>query len=391
MEEQISKVEAVKTKIKKKFPKGLVFVFGIILGVLLLSAILTYVVVINVGIVSNWFGIKTSSTTNNSTTVQNLVVTQDEADTINIVKNTQASVVSIAVSQMTLSQTQGAISTDSNIGTGFVIDAGGLIVTNQHVVSDTTATYKVVTSDGSEYDVQNITRDDVYDIAILKINATNLKPLTLGDSDNLSVGQDVIAIGTPLGEYAGSVTKGIISGLHRTVTASSDWFDTTTKTYEDVIQTDAAINPGNSGGPLLDSQGEVIGINFATTSGADSISFALPINRVKERIEEYRTYGKFIQAYLGVAYEAITSEDVMYHPNSNIVAGAYVDRVEAGSPADKAGVKQGDIITELGGDKVSDSSLSLLIGKHKPGDVVAIKLVRNGAEKDLSVTLTEAN
>lgn len=386
MEEEIKKDQKV-----KRTPSKWVYITAMIAGVLLLCGTLMYITIVNFGLISSWLGIKyTDNTTSNNEVQQNLIVTQDESNTINIVKDTQESVVSIAITQVTLSQTHGITNTDSNIGTGFVIDAGGLIITNQHVVSDTTSNYKVVTSDGKEYDVQNITRDSVYDIAILKINAENLKPLSLGDSDNLAVGQEVIAIGTPLGEYAGSVTKGIISGLHRTVTASSDWFDSTSKTYEDVIQTDAAVNPGNSGGPLLNSQGEVIGINFATTSGADNISFALPINRVKERIEEYRTYGKFIQAYLGVSYTTITNADVMYYSNSEIVAGAYVNRVESGSPADKAGIKQGDIITEFGGESVADSSLSLLIQKHKPNDVVSVKLVRSGAEKSVSVTLSEA-
>jgi serine protease Do len=386
MEEEIKKDQKV-----KRTPSKWVYITAMIAGVLLLCGTFVYITIVNFGLISSWLGIKyTDNTTSNNEVQQNLIVTQDESNTVNIVKDTQESVVSIAITQVTLSQTHGITNTDSNIGTGFVIDAGGLIITNQHVVSDTTSNYKVVTSDGKEYDVQNITRDSVYDIAILKINAENLKPLSLGDSDNLAVGQEVIAIGTPLGEYAGSVTKGIISGLHRTVTASSDWFDSTSKTYEDVIQTDAAVNPGNSGGPLLNSQGEVIGINFATTSGADNISFALPINRVKERIEEYRTYGKFIQAYLGVSYTTITNADVMYYSNSEIVAGAYVNRVESGSPADKAGIKQGDIITEFGGESVADSSLSLLIQKHKPNDVVSVKLIRSGAEKSVSVTLSEA-
>lgn len=382
------KVEVTKKeKPKKKFPKSLVFIFGTILGILIVSVILTYIVILNVGVINKWLGITTGTSTSTTVNTQNIVVSQDESDTISIVQATQESVVSIAVSQVTLSQGEGVVSTDSNIGSGFVIDANGWIVTNQHVVSDTTATYKVVTYDGKEYDVTSIARDDVYDIAILKIDATGLKVLTLGDSDNVVVGQEAIAIGTPLGEYAGSVTKGIISGLHRTVTAT-DSYGTTSKTYEDVMQTDAAINAGNSGGPLLNSQGEVIGINFATTSSADSISFALPINKVKERIEEYRTYGKFIKAYLGVSYQMISEYEALYY--SNVVPGAFVESVASGSPADKGGIKKGDIITEFGGEKVTDS-LSLLIQKHKSGDTVAVKVYRSGAEKDLTVTLVEAN
>lgn len=387
MEEDKKVEEVKKIKPKKKFPKNLVFIFGTILGILIVSSIFTYIIVVNVGVINQWLGIATSGSNSNTVNTQNIVVTQDESDTISIVNASQESVVSIAVSQVTLSQGEGVVNTDSNIGSGFVIDASGWIVTNQHVVSDTSATYKVVTSDGKEYDVDQIARDDVFDIAILKIDATNLKPLTLGDSDNVVVGQEAIAIGTPLGEYTGSVTKGIISGLHRTVTAT-DAYGTTSKSYEDVMQTDAAINSGNSGGPLLNSQGEVIGINFATSSSAQSISFALPINKVKERIEEYRTYGKFIKAYLGVSYEMISAYQALYY--SNVVPGAFIENIALGSPADKGGIKKGDIITEFGGEKVTDS-LSLLIQKHKAGDSVSVKVYRSGAYKDLTVTLVEAD
>jgi serine protease Do len=138
-----------------------------------------------------------------------------------------------------------------------------------------------------------------------------LATLQLGNSDSLKPGQLVIAIGTPLGEYAGSVTTGVVSGLNRSVTAGSQGFWGIAKTYEDVIQTDAAVNPGNSGGPLLNSSGEVIGVNFATTSVAENISFALPANFVSRRLDEYRKYGKFMKPYLGVEYQMISEQEAM--------------------------------------------------------------------------------
>ncbi len=377
-------MEEKKTE-KKKFPRKLLFISATILGLLLVSVILTAVIVLNIEQINSWLGIKTTS---QEETVQTITVTEEEKNTIEIVKNTAPGVVSIAVSQLSLNQDKGVVSTDSNIGTGFVVDASGWIVTNQHVVSSTTASYKVVTSDGSQYDVNDIVRDDVNDIAILKIDAKDLKVLTLGNSDNLVAGQEVIAIGTPLGEYAGSVTKGIISGLDRTVTASSTWFDGTSKTYEGVIQTDAAINPGNSGGPLLNSQGEIIGVNFATTSGAENISFALPINRVKEKVEEYRTYGKFIKPYMGVSYQMISEYEAMYY--TNVVAGALIQSLDASGPAYKSGIRKGDIVTELGGEKI-ESSLSLYIQKHKVGEKIEVKVYRAGAEKTFEVTLVEAD
>ena len=378
------KVESKEPKTKKKFSPKLLFIFGTILGIIVVSMTMTYITVMNVAVINDLLGITNDSSDSDSLEI---VVSESEADTINMVKNVQKGVVSIAVSQLSLSKDQGVVANDSNIGTGFVVDASGWIITNQHVVSSTTADYKVVTSDGNQYDVTEIARDDANDIAILKIDAKDLSVLTLGDSDKLAVGQDAVAIGTPLGEYSGSVTKGIISGLNRSVATSSSWYGGTSKTYEGVIQTDAAVNPGNSGGPLLNSQGEVIGVNFATTSGADNISFALPINVVKEKIEEYRTYGKFIQPYLGVTYQMISELQAYYY--TNIVAGAFIQSIDAGGPAYAAGIRKGDIITKFGEDDV-DTSLLSLIQKHKAGDQVDVEYYRSGDTKTVTVTLAEA-
>ena len=381
MDESVKKTEM---KAKKKFSSKWLFIFGTILGIIIVSMTMTYITVMNVAVINNLLGINSDSSDSDSL---DIVVSESEADIINMVKNAQKGVVSIAVSQLSLSKDQGAVTNDSNIGTGFVIDATGWIITNQHVVSSTTADYKVVTSDGNQYDVTEIARDDANDIAILKIDAKDLTVLTLGDSEKLAVGQDAVAIGTPLGEYSGSVTKGIISGLDRTVTASSSWYGGTSKTYEGVIQTDAAVNPGNSGGPLLNSQGEVIGVNFATTSDADNISFALPINVVKEKIEEYRTYGKFIKPYLGVSYQMISEFEAYYY--TNVVAGAFIQSIDTEGPAYVAGLRKGDIVTQFGEDKV-DTSLSTLIQKHEVGEEVEVKYYRSGSEKTATVKLVEA-
>ncbi|NMC09084.1 trypsin-like serine protease [Candidatus Microgenomates bacterium] len=317
-----------------------------------------------------------------------IVLSGDEVNIINIVEETSPSVVSIAISKLALSQGEGVVDQSSNIGTGFIVNSDGVIITNQHVVSDTTAEYKIVTKDGDEFAVSEILRDDINDLALLKVDPAGktLKAIELGNSDNLLVGQTVIAIGTPLGEYAGSVTSGIISGLNRSVTTSASWFGTTSKTYEGVIQTDAAVNPGNSGGPLINSQGEVIGINFATTSGADNISFAIPINKIKSRIDEYRTYGKFIKPYFGVTYQMISEYEALYY--SDVVAGALVVRIDPLAPAYSAGLRRGDIVTEFGGEKLS-SSLGELIQKHKVGEEVEVKVYRTGEEKSFKVTLAE--
>jgi len=316
------------------------------------------------------------------------VVTESEMNVIEIVEEASHSVVSIAVSRLMLSQEEGIVDQSQNIGSGFVVGADGVIITNQHVVSDTDADYVVVTEDGQEYQVLEILRDDLNDIAVIKIDIQEeeLSPLTLGDSDELLVGQSIVAIGTPLGQYAGSATTGIISGLERSVTASAGWFGSTAKTYEDVIQMDAAINPGNSGGPLIDSKGEVIGINFATTAGADNISFAIPINKVKNRLEEYRTYGKFIRPYLGVTYQMISEYDALYY--ADVVAGALILRVDPSSPANEADLQRGDIITKFGDTEV-DRSLADVIQQYEVGDEIEITVFRETEEVNLTVTLAE--
>ena len=380
----------VKKQPFKKYHKHLSVFLGVFLIIIFIISL--------VG-VSGYFAIRYSSTIqdylskiigneNVANDENKLVISESENNVIEIVKNAESSVVSIAISKLTLSQDQGLIDQSSNIGTGFIVDKNGIIVTNQHVVSDLEAEYKVVTQEGDEYDVTEILRDDLNDLAVIKIDPkdSELKELALGDSDKLLVGLNVIAIGTPLGEYSGSVTTGIISGLDRSVSAGSGWFGTTSKTYENVIQTDAAINPGNSGGPLLNSQGEVIGINFATTSNADNISFAIPINKVKSRLDEYRTYGKFIRPYLGVTYQMISEYEALYY--SDVVAGALVLRVDPTSPAYRGGLERGDIITKFG-DVDVDKSLGEIIQEHNVDQEVDIKVMRNGVEEIFKVTLGE--
>jgi S1-C subfamily serine protease len=318
----------------------------------------------------------------------NITVTQEEKVVIDVVKNSTPSVVSIAVSQVTLRRGEGLVDEVSNIGTGFIVDPNGIIVTNQHVVSDISATYKVITSDGKEFEIVEIVRDDNNDIAILKVDATQLPVLELGDSDNLVVGQTVIAIGTPLGEYAGSVTTGVISGTNRTVTATLGWFGSTTKTYEDVIQTDAAINSGNSGGPLISTEGEVIGINFATTANADNISFALPINVVKQRLEEYRVYGKFIKPYVGISYQMISQYQALYY--TDVVAGALVMNIDLEGPASKVDIKRGDIIVKVNEKEVVES-LASIIQSYKVGDELTLEVWREDKTHTVKVTLAEAD
>jgi S1-C subfamily serine protease len=283
---------------------------------------------------------------------------------------------------------QGTKTEEADIGSGFVVSEDGLIVTNKHVVSELGAKYKVITSDNTPHDVTNIYRDPVNDIAILKINASGLKPVEMGDSSSLKVGQTVIALGTPLGEFRGSVTKGIISGIGRGITAGTP-YQNTAEEISNVIQTDAAINPGNSGGPLVNSSAQVIGVNTAVASGAENIGFALPISIVKDAIDNFEKTGSFERPYLGVSYELIDKETSV---RIKMPQGAYVQRVVPSSPADKAGIKDGDVILKINGKQIGagkNETLAEIIATYKTGDEIELTIWRDGEELDVKATLSQ--
>lgn len=285
------------------------------------------------------------------------------------------------------SQIQGGDQQD--IGSGFVVRQG-LVVTNKHVVADEALAYKVVTQDGAEHEVTQISRDPANDVAILKVDGIDEVPaIKLGSSEDLKVGQFVIAIGTSLGEFRHSVTTGVISGLGRGITAGSA-FEGFVERLDDVIQTDAAINPGNSGGPLLNSSGEVIGINVAVAQGAQNVAFAIPISVVTSGLTQFEANGKFAsKPFLGVQYQMISAANAILN---EVPRGAFVVDVVPGSPAEKAGVVVNDIITKFDGKNVSDEGdLAGLIAAKKPGDKVEIELWRSGKSQTLSVTLSESD
>lgn len=275
-----------------------------------------------------------------------------------------------------------------DIGTGFVID-GGLVVTNKHVVASTDGKYRVITKDDKEFQVSKIYRDPANDIAILKVDGMSVPAVKLGDSGNLKVGQFVIAIGTALGEFRHTVTTGVISGLGRGIQAG-DPFGGNAEQLDNVIQTDAAINPGNSGGPLLNSSGEVIGINVAVAQGSQNIGFALPINSVKEVVDSFQKTGQFERPFLGVRYRMISQKAALLN---DVPQGAYVEDVVPESPADKGGVINGDIIIKIGGNKIDgkdDSGLAKEIAKRKVGETVDMEIWRDGETKNPRVTLQQA-
>ncbi|KKR11958.1 MAG: Protease Do [Candidatus Woesebacteria bacterium GW2011_GWA1_39_21] len=272
-----------------------------------------------------------------------------------------------------------------DIGTGFIVASDGLIVTNKHVVSDTTATYQVITSNEKTYDVINIARDPSNDIAVLKIDASSLQPVEMGDSSNLEVGQFVVAIGTALGEFRNTVTQGVVSGLGRGITAG-DQYQGYVEQLDNVIQTDAAINPGNSGGPLLNSSGQVIGINVAVASGAQNVGFAIPINIVKDALAQYNQNGAFIgKAYLGVEYQMVSKQAAVLN---DVPEGAYVVNVVSGSPAADSGLKVDDIITKMDGKALNaNTTLADVIKTKKPGDEVSLEVYRDGNTMTVRATL----
>ncbi|HBB49303.1 TPA: hypothetical protein DEQ22_00905 [Candidatus Nomurabacteria bacterium] len=281
-------------------------------------------------------------------------------------------------------------------GSGFFISGDGLIVTNKHVVAERDAEYTVFTNDGKKHTAKVIDRDPILDIALIKIEGTGFPYLTLGNSDSLEVGQSVIAIGNALGEYRNTVSVGVISGLARSITAGDN--SGHTEVLDHVIQTDAAINPGNSGGPLLDLSGKVIGVNVAIAQDSQSIGFALPVNSIKGAVESVKATGKIVRPYLGVRYIAVNPE-IKEKNNLTVDYGVLVKQgatqsdlaVIPGSPADKAGIVENDIILEVDGVKLDENTgLASVIRQKKIGQVINLKILHRGEIKNVFVTLEAA-
>lgn len=319
----------------------------------------------------------------------NKVITKTEGDIANVVSKVSPSVVSV-LTQSQAATPYGAAKQDG-AGTGIVVSKDGYVLTNKHVVNNT-ATVSVVLSDGTNYDnVKVVGTDPLNDVAILKIpNVTNLTAAELGDSSTVRVGQSVIAIGNSLGQYQNTVTSGIISGTGRPISAQAG---NSVENLTDLLQTDAAINPGNSGGPLLNLQGQVIGINTAIIQNAQGIGFAIPINATKGILKGVLSTGVFQRAYVGLNYVPITADSAKYY-NLPVKQGAYVynassrPSVISGSPAEKAGIKEKDIITKVNGvDIGTQGDLSSLIAEYAPGDTIELTILRGGQTLIVKVTL----
>ena len=279
-------------------------------------------------------------------------------------------------------------------GSGFIISADGLIVTNKHVVEDDAATYSVLMNDGKKFDAKVLSKDPVNDLALVQIEAEGLPTLSLGDSNDLDIGQKVVAIGYSLAQYQNTVTTGVISGIGRTITASGL---SGSEQLEGVIQTDAAINPGNSGGPLLDIGGSVIGINTAIDSQGQLVGFAIPSGDIKKDVDSFNKFGRIVKPFLGVRY-VLVNETIKEENELTVDYGALIigggspgqPAVVIGSAADKAGIKESDIILEINEQKIDQNhSLAGTLKNYIPGDTVKMKILSRGEEKEIAVTLGE--
>ncbi len=280
-------------------------------------------------------------------------------------------------------------------GSAFIISNDGYILTSQHVVADPEADYTVILTTTKKYPAKVISRDPINDVAILKIKEKNCPYLELGDSDKIELGEEVIAVGNPLGEFHDTISAGIVSGLSRFIAAYSSLSREAAR-LKGLIQTDAAINPGNSGGPLVNMTGEVIGINTAMVMGAQNLGFAIPINYAKKDLEEVKKYGKIKRPFLGIRY-IILNKEIAEQNKLPVDYGALVMRerlgetaVIKGSTAEKAGIKEFDIMLEIEGEKITEKNpLANVLQKFKIGEKIDFKILREKKEIGLKVTLEE--
>ena len=325
-----------------------------------------------------------------SSTTEHLILDESSAVT-DTAEKVSPSVVSISTTR-NVQDLFGRTIKEKGGGTGFIITSDGLIVTNKHVVSDQNSTYTVFTSDGKNYDAKVLAQDPLNDLAVVKVEASGLPVVELGSSADLKVGQSVIAIGNALGEFNNSVTTGVISAIDRQITASGGGVS---ENLSGLLQTDAAINPGNSGGPLVNLKGQVVGINTAVAGDAENIGFAIPIDVVARAIDSVKETGTIKRPMIGVRYVPIT-KDIAQVNHLSVDYGVWVLRGDArsdvavipGSPADKAGIKENDIITAVDG-KTIDEHNSLLdrLMDYNPGDTVMITVYTGSEKRDVKVTL----
>lgn len=279
-------------------------------------------------------------------------------------------------------------------GSGFIVHPDGLILTNKHVVFDQDAEYTIITTDLQEYPAKVLSRDPINDIAVLKINTKGLPAVRLGNSSKLELGQTVLAIGNALGMFSNTVSRGIISGLSRSISAALGT-EGEMEHLRGVLQTDVAINQGNSGGPLINIDGEVVGINTAIIFGAQNIGFSIPINWAKQDLEDIIKYGRIIKPYLGLQYVKLDKK-LQKQYSLPVDYGALVVRdhrpdsvaIVPNSPAARAGIKENDIILELNGEKISDE-LQDMLQNYPAESNVELTVLRKDEQMKVRVKLEE--
>jgi serine protease Do len=280
-------------------------------------------------------------------------------------------------------------------GSGFIVEADGLILTNKHVISDAKAEYTVILNDGRRFPATVLSRDPINDMAILKIPTAKLPAVRLGDASRLELGQSVIAIGNALGIFKNTVSLGIVSGLSRSISAQGDP-DAPAQEMRGLIQTDAAINPGNSGGPLVDLDGRVVGVNAAIITGAQSIGFAIPVSAAKRDLHDIKKFGRINRPLLGLRY-IMVDDDVKEKMKLSVNYGALVFResehdfgVVPGSPAEKAGLREKDIVLTFAGKKLDkDHPIQDFLENLNVGDAIELVVLRDGKEFTAKAVLAE--
>ena len=267
------------------------------------------------------------------------------------------------------------------VGSGVIVDSNGYILTNSHVINNGGAKdIEVLFSNGEELLAKTLWYDALLDLAIIKVEATGLPEAKLGNSDDLIIGETVVAIGNPLGlEFQSTVTSGIVSGLHRSINVQGNVID-------DLIQTDASINPGNSGGPLLNSNGQVIGINTAKIGNGEGLGFAIPINSIKPIIEQVIENGSYEVVYMGIKGIALDIYERQLGLDLSAEDGVVVVEVESNSPADKAGLNAGDVIISIDDKKVENMNhLKKSLYNYKKGDRAQLTIIRNGKQENIDI------
>jgi serine protease Do len=333
-------------------------------------------------------GLDNLKTFNISTSKTDKIVVEESSAFIDASRKVNPTVVSIN-GKGTPIQSFFGTQTPEKSGTGFIVTSDGLIATNKHVVEDLVS-FTVTTPEGKSYTGKVVATDPITDLALVKVDTRGLPVADLGNSDDLSVGQWVIAVGNALGEFRNTVTVGVVSALERNATASSGTGDG--EALDGLIQTDAAINPGNSGGPLVNLKGQVVGINTAIVGSAQNIGFAINSNDLKKALDSYTKNNKIIRPYIGVRYQTITkaiatSLDLPVEEGALLIASSSSSATVKGSPAEKAGLKDGDIITRVDNRSVTQTTpLSRIIRDYQPGNKIVLTVIRD--KKTLSINLT---